>query len=100
MGACTACHNPHSSQQEYFLRLSPTELCSTCHADTASRPHLISGFNGEGHPVKAKTNPADPTQAFSCASCHNPHASENSMLLNFGGKKVSLKNFCTNCHLM
>ncbi len=97
MGFCTTCHDPHSSNHPFFLRKETTDLCSTCHEDTASRPHVVSMFfTAKGHPVYRPENPFQPGKSFNCASCHRPHGSSFDHLLRWDGS--SMKSFCTSCH--
>ncbi len=98
-GECTACHNPHAADEPLFLRLKPFNLCIACHEETASRPHVISGFSGAaGHPVRMSPDPLNPGRDFTCASCHNPHASDFQYLL--GSDYSSMSRFCQTCHRM
>ena len=92
-GSCTACHNPHASDETCFLRLNTADLCVSCHEDTASRPHLVSGFSGNaGHPVRMSPDPFNPGRDFTCASCHNPHATDYPFFLN--SDNSSMSQFC------
>jgi predicted CXXCH cytochrome family protein len=98
-GNCTACHNPHAAEEPSFLRLNTADLCVSCHEDTASRPHLISSFSGNaGHPVRKSPDPFNPGRDFTCASCHNPHATNYPVLLN--SDNSSMFQFCQSCHKM
>jgi predicted CXXCH cytochrome family protein len=97
-GDCTVCHDPHASGQKYFLRKSATDLCVTCHDDIITRPHVVSGFSGKGHPVRMVADPLRPGNELSCASCHNPHASNSRLLLNSKGTSEDLSEFCKSCH--
>lgn len=99
LGSCTMCHDPHGSGQPFFLRLNATDLCLACHPDVANTPHVITTSSGKGHPVRGNSNPARPGEAFSCASCHNPHAGQTPLFLNRydGG---SITGFCVSCHDM
>lgn len=96
LGACTICHNPHASDDPFFLRKQTTDLCLSCHADKASGAHVVSGFSGSGHPVRGKPDPRNPKKELTCASCHNPHASDFAFLLfkDLGDKST----FCRTCH--
>lgn len=96
MGGCTICHNPHSSDEEYFLRRPTTDLCGNCHENKVTQPHVITFFTGKGHPIFRRPDPFHPGRDFTCASCHNPHASNHRVLLNFNDS--SDKKFCSNCH--
>ena len=98
-GNCTACHNPHASNENYFLRLNTADLCVACHDDIASKPHVISGFSGvAGHPVRKSPDPFNPGSDFTCASCHNPHATDFPFMLS--GDSSSMFQYCQSCHKM
>jgi predicted CXXCH cytochrome family protein len=98
-GNCTACHNPHASNENYFLRLNTADLCVACHDDIASKPHVISGFSGiAGHPVRKSPDPFNPGRDFTCASCHNPHATDFPFMLS--GDSSSMFQYCQSCHKM
>lgn len=60
-GYCTACHNPHQSEEESLLRLSGQELCLNCHDSEAV-------FQNEMHMDLGET---------SCMECHNPHGGDD-----------------------
>lgn len=95
-GNCTLCHDPHSSDWPALEQLHPTDLCINCHADKKSGAHVIAGFFGKGHPVKAPVNPLKKERPFSCAGCHNPHAGKTQNLLN--QERDNLANYCQICH--
>lgn len=94
-GKCAFCHNPHASDENFFLATETSELCGFCHEDKLTRPHLVTGFSGKGHPMRQESS-QDGRRAISCASCHNPHAANNEFLLK--RFKNSNTNFCRNCH--
>lgn len=94
MGMCTACHNPHGSDWQYWLRKFPTDLCQSCHVGMTGN-HIITFFNGEPHPVRGVPDPRRPGQQLSCASCHNPHASNYEYML---FDNHNYRKFCTSCH--
>jgi len=96
MGTCSLCHNPHASDNDFFLRKQTTDLCLSCHEEKATGTHIVSGISGSGHPVRGKPDPLHPGKELSCASCHNPHASDFSDLL-FRDRSVGFE-FCTACH--
>lgn len=99
-GRCTTCHNPHAADRQYFLRLPATDLCLSCHEEIAAKPHVISGFSGKGHPFRISPDPFRPGRDFTCASCHNPHASDSPVFLNFvKGAPEGLTSFCKSCHV-
>lgn len=96
VGNCTLCHDPHASDWPALEQLHPTELCLNCHNDKKSGAHVIAGFFGKGHPVRAARNPLKEERPFSCAGCHNPHAGKTQSLLN--QERENLARYCQNCH--
>jgi predicted CXXCH cytochrome family protein len=88
---CLACHDPHASDQEFFLKRPINELCLSCHPTL-----LIGGGHPVGrHPVSRPQDPLRPGRTFSCTSCHDPHGSANRYFLietKQGGK------LCRGCH--
>ena len=96
VGNCTLCHDPHGSDWPSFTRLHPTDLCLNCHNDKKTGLHVIAGFFGKGHPVRAATSPLKPDRPFSCAGCHNPHAGDTQSLLN--KERDKLADYCQTCH--
>lgn len=77
-GRCTDCHDPHASDYPNLLRMSPQELCVSCH-----KLDLVYPF-----PVKHK-----PYEINACADCHAPHASKYRGMTRLGGKQL-----CFSCH--
>jgi predicted CXXCH cytochrome family protein len=96
LGNCTICHNPHGSDHPFFTRKHTTDLCLSCHEDKRSGVHVVTGFDGKGHPVRGKPDPLHPGRELTCASCHNPHASNFDHLLFKDESDVI--GFCTACH--
>ncbi len=100
-GRCIICHNPHGSDNEFFLRKHIWDLCTTCHTEKAiPGNHIIASFvfqrNGGAHPTKGAMDPARPGRKFVCTSCHNPHGSEGIFLLRMKGSQPF--NVCKRCH--
>jgi predicted CXXCH cytochrome family protein len=99
-GTCSACHDPHSSDQVGLLTMAPAKLCLDCHEAVGKGPHVVAGFSSKGHPLgdrKDGTFADDtlrPGKPFYCASCHEPHASRYAALLRFDPKGL----FCQKCH--
>lgn len=58
VGACSACHQPHSSKFPSLLKTEQNAICSTCHREkrTASAMHDRLAAQGIG-----------------CTDCHDPH---------------------------
>ncbi len=94
-GMCIACHSPHASNNPYFLRLKTNQLCTSCHDEVPSRPHIIVGFSGKGHPTDSSPNIRI---KLMCTSCHNPHGENSSKLLNGYDERQSRLKFCEKCH--
>ncbi|MDD5156655.1 cytochrome c3 family protein [Sulfurimonas sp.] len=96
-GRCNRCHNPHGSNQEFFLRKSIWDLCTTCHSEKATGAHVISSFvRGSTHPTKGVQDPARPGRELVCSGCHDPHGSEGIFLLRSKGKTAF--SVCVRCH--
>jgi len=76
-GKCTACHDPHQSDNRYMLKGRAAELCYQCHKKDA--------FNG--------AHVHGPVGAGDCNACHNPHASAFPNQLVADPKKL-----CFQCH--
>jgi predicted CXXCH cytochrome family protein len=97
-GDCSICHSPHSAAEKFFLVKKTNSLCIGCHEEKAVGKHVISSFVfGDSHPLSGVKNPMKPDSAFSCASCHSPHAADSRELFAFetqGGKM----GICQACH--
>ncbi|WP_200764198.1 cytochrome c3 family protein [Nitrosophilus alvini] len=100
LGRCNKCHNPHSSENIFFLRKPIWELCTTCHAEKATGKHVISSFvyirNKGGHPTRGRPDPSRPGRELVCSSCHNPHGSMGPFLLRTKGPVPF--SVCRRCH--
>jgi predicted CXXCH cytochrome family protein len=79
--ACLNCHSPHAARERGLLRGKLTQVCGTCHADTISRQDR-------------SVTPHAPVRDGSCATCHDPHSSENVLMM----KKASTIDQCGTCH--
>ncbi|MEN8146739.1 MAG: cytochrome c3 family protein [Campylobacterota bacterium] len=96
-GRCERCHNPHGSDNEFFLRKPIWELCTTCHAEKAEGKHVISSFVfGSSHPTQGKPDPSRPGRELVCSGCHNPHGSTGIHLLRMKGSVPF--GVCQRCH--
>ena len=99
-GRCTKCHNPHSSDNLFFLKKPIWKLCTTCHDEKAKGKHVITSFvfakNAGAHPTQGRPDPARPGRELVCSGCHNPHGSEGKYLLRM--KSNYPFNVCSRCH--
>lgn len=95
-GKCTICHSPHASNNLSWLKKPSWELCTTCHEDRASGAHVIVGFGSGSHPTRGKPDPTRYGKELSCASCHNPHASDSKSL--FINDQQDPYSLCKLCH--
>ncbi|MCF6330922.1 MAG: cytochrome c3 family protein [Sulfurimonas sp.] len=101
-GRCVRCHDPHGSDNEFFLRKPIWDICTTCHAEKADGKHVVSSFvfsrNSGAHPTRSDTakDPARPEREFTCTSCHNPHGSSGIYLLRMNGSVPF--GVCKRCH--
>lgn len=60
-GYCTACHDPHMSENQKLLRITGDELCLHCHEkESVLRNEMHEGLEG-----------------MLCTDCHNPHGGED-----------------------
>jgi len=80
LGACTFCHDPHSSDFKGLLRENTQALCLNCHEQI-----------GKGLAESKYVHSVLKTKG--CVSCHNPHASDFPHLLSDQGE-----DFCFTCH--
>jgi len=91
---CTRCHNPHSSENRYYLKAKAWELCTSCHIDKRDGNHFINTFGSRNHPTRGKPDPSRPGHEIECISCHNPHASNIRSLI----EGESPMGICVKCH--
>jgi len=77
-GACSDCHNPHTSSHGKLLAAEPDAICANCHSD------LIPEKPVSVHPPVAEGR---------CTECHDPHASQNRNNLKAAGEAL-----CGTCH--
>jgi predicted CXXCH cytochrome family protein len=80
---CLDCHNPHGSEQRFFVRAKVENLCLGCHSNIANDSHKsIHGVIKSG------------TSEKSCTNCHYPHSGPNEKLLVVKANN----NLCYQCH--
>ncbi len=97
VGMCSICHNPHASDHPFHLYKDTWNLCVTCHVENGTGMHVLADvYSTEGHPTRGKPDPVRIGKELSCASCHNPHASDFHNLWTFGVD--SLYDLCQKCH--
>jgi predicted CXXCH cytochrome family protein len=92
---CTGCHDPHGASRGALLAEKVNALCTRCHPREQDGRH-VTPIAANGHPVGGDLN--DPRRAgrdFTCASCHDPHGSDNPRLFYFGATPMES---CDGCH--
>ena len=100
---CSNCHTPHASENERLLVNNRTELCLSCHSKTISTEEKILANIGQ---YVAKGNFVHGAiDIDGCTVCHNPHASEKSLLLNgtfpdgqYAAATIENFDLCFTCH--
>jgi predicted CXXCH cytochrome family protein len=92
---CTGCHDPHGSGNGALLAKRVNALCTGCHPEQKDGRHVTS-IARDGHKVGGDLNdPRRQGRDFSCASCHDPHGSDNPNLFYFGSTGMDM---CDGCH--
>jgi predicted CXXCH cytochrome family protein len=91
---CTGCHDPHGTGYAYLLPQKVNALCAGCHPGQKDGQHVTTLVRA-GHPVAGnRLDPRRPKHAFSCASCHNPHGSDNPKLFYYGTTAMESCDYC------
>ncbi len=95
-GRCNKCHNPHASNNSYYLRKPAWDLCTGCHKDKIDGGHVVKTFGRKMHPTHKVKDPSrkGKNEELSCVSCHNPHVSNAPFML----QSDSLVSLCGRCH--
>lgn len=84
VGGCTLCHDPHGSENRYFLWAEGSlELCVSCHSDIGE---LLSRTGGIEYVHGLIPD-------MGCVICHDPHASDSISVL-----KKPINKLCVGCH--
>lgn len=91
---CTACHDPHGSANRFQLNKPVNKLCQGCHVDKLDGLHVTIFVPG-GHKISGEQDPRRRDRTFTCASCHNPHGSDNPRMFYFGRDAFEM---CDGCH--
>lgn len=79
--SCLHCHAAHASRAPKLVPARLDSVCSSCHPDTIARQR------------RSPTKHA-PVRDGNCTACHDPHSSENVLML----KDASASESCTKCH--
>ena len=91
---CVGCHDPHGTANRFLLARKTNDLCITCHEAQKDGKHVTS-LVPRGHAVGGNLNdPRKPDRPFSCASCHNPHGSDNPRFFYFGATAMESCDLC------
>lgn len=81
--SCVNCHNPHSSNNKKLLKLPSKDLCLSCHNQpipaTLSDARTIPNVKEKVEGLSVKHSGIIDVD---CTTCHNPHGSDNSRILN------------------
>jgi predicted CXXCH cytochrome family protein len=92
---CTGCHDPHGTANGAMLAKRVNDLCVGCHPGEPDGRHATT-LVPAGHVVGGELNdPRRPGRSFSCASCHNPHGSDNPRFFYYGADAMQS---CDGCH--
>ena len=97
---CGICHNPHASENPYRLDKPIWLLCVSCHPDQGDGRHIIApyfwGTRHRRHPTHGVSDPSRKGHELTCASCHDPHASDSPLFITkYGPRSFDL---CMKCH--
>jgi len=97
---CGICHNPHASENPGRLDKPIWLLCVSCHPDQGDGRHVIApyfwGTKHRKHPTHGVPDPSRKGHELTCASCHDPHASDSPMFITkYGPRSFDL---CIKCH--
>ncbi len=97
LGTCTICHSPHSSNNPFNLFKPVWDLCTNCHFEKGTGVHVFAdSMFKEGHPTRGRKDMLREGKELTCASCHDPHASNNLHLWAFDVE--TLYDLCQTCH--
>jgi predicted CXXCH cytochrome family protein len=97
---CGICHNPHGAENPCGLDKPIWLLCVSCHPDQGDGRHVIApyfwGTRHHTHPTHGVPDPSNKGHELTCASCHDPHASDSPMFITkYGTRSFEL---CMKCH--
>ena len=98
---CVICHNPHASENPHSLVEPTWLLCVSCHTDKGDGRHIIAGYfygsRHRRHPTHGVLDPSRKGQELTCASCHNPHASDSPKFVTLYVRRRF--DLCIKCHI-
>jgi DmsE family decaheme c-type cytochrome len=82
--SCVTCHSVHEFKSEHaqLKKATQTETCVQCHRTQVNKLHRTAHM-----PVREGK--------MECATCHNPHGSQNVRMLRAGN---SISESCVSCH--
>lgn len=85
-GACSACHDPHSSNSPLLVKKASTiDLCATCH----------DWMKHSSHPIGEKfKDPRNKNMSINCLSCHRSHGTEYKKMIPY----PTTTDLCVQCH--
>jgi len=92
---CTACHDVHGAAYAALMPRKVNAVCISCHPLQKDGQHVTPVANNH---VVGGSNLRDPKREgreFSCASCHNPHGSDNPRFFYYGSTGMQS---CAWCH--
>ena len=97
-GDCLACHNPHATDAPRLLNQPLPFVCQNCHPDKTNGKHILGGYGfGNDHPIQGRIDPSRKGRELGCVSCHDPHASQKTMLF-VNDEAGNPENLCQLCH--
>jgi predicted CXXCH cytochrome family protein len=92
---CVGCHDPHGTAYGRLVPKRVNTLCTGCH-EKQKDGHHVTPLVPAGHVVGGDLlDPRRPNRDFTCASCHNPHGSDNPGLFYAGANAMEM---CAGCH--
>ncbi|HET9554628.1 MAG TPA: cytochrome c3 family protein [Anaeromyxobacteraceae bacterium] len=92
---CTVCHDPHGTANRFLVAKSVNDLCAGCHPEQKTGAH-VTPMLAKGHVIaNGLIDPRKPDRPFTCASCHNPHGSDNPKFFYYGASSMQS---CDGCH--
>ncbi len=100
--SCTLCHSPHSSDVKKLLIAARKDLCLSCHDKPIKTETKTIANIGQ---VMKSSKVFHPPFENCSKSCHNPHASQDSRLLDFAFPNTAYVPYssdafalCWECH--